>query len=257
MFKAPDSINSLKVTSPWPYPTYAEIKSYKSDKSTEVGELLPIVCPAYGSTKDIDVVDKVKSDLLNDADYIAVEHYWYKAGETLNVMYQNADDDGFVLRFPGKDPRNGSPFFGAVSIDSYNFVDRYGLMAMLMGGGMDLAGSFANEAGILGKSPGVRGIAERYGIDALQVGGILALGLHFEWIDEDSLLEQLVPAMAVGLADKAAGWAVGQLPDKYTNAVALLGGRISAGDIAAAGASGAALLLYLQMMDDIALHVEF
>lgn len=256
-YKAPDSIKSVKLTSPWPYPTYAEVKCLESDYSTEVGEVIPTWVPAGGTTRDIDIVDKVRQDILNDADYVVIDHYWFRDGDPLNVLLQNSSDDGFILPFPGLDPRNGRPFFGSVAVDSYNFVDKYGLMAMLLGAGADLASSFAQSASVLQQSTGVKAIARRYGIDALQVAGLLGMGMYFEWIDENNLIEQLVPALATGVADDIAGWAVGQLPDKYTSAVSMLGGRITAGDIVGAGASAAALMLYLQMMDDVALHVEF
>jgi hypothetical protein len=256
-YNAPDSIKSVKVTSPWPYPTYFEIKSYESDLATEVGEKIPGWVYAGSTTGDIDVVGKVKDDLLNGAVYLAVEHYWYRKDDPLNVMYQNGDADGVIIPFPGKDPRNQKPFFGAVSIDSYNFVDRYGLIAAMTGGLTDLAGSFAQQAGILQQTSGVRGLAKRYGIDAIQVGAILGMGMYFEWIDENSMMEHLIPSLAAGFADEAAGWAVNQLPDKYTKAIIVLGGQMSTGDVLGAGTSAAALLLYLRMMDDVALHVEF
>jgi hypothetical protein len=257
MFKAPDSVKSIKVTNPWPYPTYYEVKSWQTDGSTEVGEIIAGWCSPGGTSGDIDVVDKIKADLLNSAEYVGVEHYWFRSGDPLNVMLQNSDDDGFVLPYAGKDPRNGKPFFGAVGIDSYNFIEKYGLLAIAAGGVADLAGAFANETGILQATPGVRGLANKYGIDITQVAAILGMGMYFEWIDEDALLEHLIPALAAGFADKAVGWAVQQMPDKYTQSISLLGGRISAGDIAGAGAGAAAMLLYLRMMDDVALHVEF
>jgi hypothetical protein len=255
-YASPRSIAAVRINSPWPYPTYGEIKSFEDDLSTEVGDVLPFYVPARGSTPDIDVVAKIEDDLLNDAAYLSVEHYWFKAGEPLNVMYQNSSDDGVIIPFPGLDPRNSVPYFGSISIDSYNFVDRYGMIAMLAGGVADIAAPFATQAGVLGQSGGVKGLAQKYGVDALQVAGILGMGMYFEWIDEDSLVEHLLPAMGAGFADKAAGWAIGQLPEKYTEAASLLGGRISAGDVASAGVGAASLLLYLQMLDDIALHVE-
>jgi hypothetical protein len=161
-----------------------------------------------------------------------------------------------VLAFPGKDPRNGTPYFGSVSIDAYNFVDRYGMIAMLAGGVADIAAPFSQQASVLTQAGGVKQLAGKYGVDVLQVAGVLGMGMYFEWIDENSLIEHLIPAIGAGFADKAAGWAIGQLPDKYTEAVSIMGGRISGGDIAAAGVGAASLMLYLQMMDDIALHVE-
>lgn len=255
-FKTPDSIKSLRVNSPWPYPTYAEINSYESDGTTVVGEPIPLYVPARGSTPDIMIVEKLKDDILNDAVYLQLEHYWFKDGEPLNVMYQNSSDDGFLLPVPGKDPRNQLPYYGSVSIDAYNFVDKYGMIAMLAGGVADIAAPFATQASVLGQSGGVAQLANQYGVDIMQVAGILGMGMYFEWIDETSLIEHLIPAIGAGFADKAAGWAIGQLPEKYTEAASLLGGRITAGGIAAAGIGAASLLLYLQMMDDIALHVE-
>lgn len=254
-YKAPESIRSVKVTNPWPWDAYVTVQALESDFSTEVIDPLVAICGPR-NTLAVDVVDFVdEAEIQGDLSYLNVNHYWYHEDYADNVLSQISTNDGFTLPTPDTDPRTMQPFYGAIAIDGYNILDKYG--GLLAGGEALLAMSsqFMAERNAFEALGAVKGLARNYGVGVPSAATMLGLQSYMGWADETKILEQLVPSLAVALSPIASNWLIDQLPDKYMNTLNAATGMAAKG-IAAGVATGATAYMMMRTMDDIAIHCE-
>lgn len=254
-YKAPESIRSIKFTNPWPWVNYCEVIALKADYSTLVLEALLGLIPPYG-TLTIDIVDYLKAAaLVGDLEYISAEQYWYHEDHANNVIVQNDSNDGFLLATPETDPKYNQPFFGAIGIDGYNILDKYGGLFAAGEGLLAMSTQFMAERNAFEALGATRGLAKSFGVGVPSAATMLGLQSYMGWADETKILDSLIPALGVGLSPIASNWALSQLPDKYFDTLNAATGMAAKGIVAGASV-GATAYFMMRTMDDIAYHVE-